>query len=152
MNEHEYPSESKNKVPKGMTAFFLFVTVFLLGYIALYTPAISGWSFYDIFEKKMAEPEAPPGVEPARVSYSGDAAAIAEGEKIYVSNCAVCHNADGTGGIGSDLTGVLTFGASPEDLFTSIADGREGGMPPFRRQLSETKIRKLMAFLDTLRD
>jgi len=152
MNEHEHPSESRNKVPKGMTAFFLFVIVFLLGYIALYTPAISGWSFYDIFEKKMAEAEASAGAEPVRESYSGDEAAIAEGEKIYASSCAVCHKADATGGIGPDLTGRLKFGDAPDDLFTSIADGREGGMPPFRQQLSDVKIRKLMAFLETLRD
>lgn len=152
MTEHEHPRESENKVPKGITAFFLFVIVFLVGYIVLYTPAISGWSFYDIFEKKMAEAEASAGAEPAKESYSGDEAAIAEGAKIYASSCAVCHKADGTGGIGSSLTGQLKFGDAPDDLFTSIADGREGGMPPFRQQLSETKIRKLMAFLETLRN
>ncbi len=136
-----------------MIAFFLFCIVFVVVYVVLYTPAISGWSFYDVFEKKMAEAQtAAVEVEgEVKESYSGDEAAIAEGEKIYASSCAVCHNADGTGGIGSDLTGELKFGASQEELYESIADGREAGMPGFGQQLSETKIRKLIAFLETLR-
>ena len=136
-----------------MAAFFVFCIVFVVVYVVLYTPAISGWSYYDIFEKKMAEAERA-AVEregEAQETYSGDEAAIAEGEKIYSSSCAVCHKADGTGGIGSDLTADLVFGSSDEELYESIAEGREGGMPGFRQQLSDTKIRKLIAFLETLR-
>ena len=153
MNEHDNPTESNNKVPKGMAAFFISLIIFLFGYIVLYTPAISGWSYYDIFEKRMAEAREKAAVSRTEVksSYSGDEAAIAEGAKIYASSCAVCHKADGTGGIGGDLTSELKFGSAPEDLFESIADGREGGMPPFRQQLSKARILKVIAFMETLR-
>jgi len=152
MNEHDNPSESDNKIPKGMIAFFAFVIVFLFSYIALYTPAISGWSFYTIFEEKMAEAEVDASIEGAEIkdSYSGDESAIAEGAKIYASSCAVCHKADGSGGIGSDLTAELKYGSTQEELYESIANGREGGMPPFKQQLSQIKIRKVIAFLETL--
>ena len=152
MNEHDNPSESNNNIPKGMIAFFAFVIVFLFSYIALYTPAISGWSFYTIFEEQMAEAEAQASVEGTELkdSYSGDEAAIAEGAKIYASSCAVCHKADGTGGIGSDLTAELKYGSTQEVLYESIANGREGGMPPFKQQLNRMKIRKVIAFLETL--
>ena len=136
-----------------MTAFFISLIIFLFGYIALYTPAISGWSYYDIFEKRMAEPrgKAAFGRTEVKSSYSGDEAAIAEGAKIYASSCAACHKADGTGGIGSDLTAELKFGDSPKDIYESIGNGREEGMPPFRLQLGKTRILKVMAFMETLR-
>lgn len=153
MNDHDNPTESENKVPKGMTAFFIFCIVFVVGYVVLYTPAISGWSYYTIFEKKMADAETVALTEGAgeKQSFSGDEAAIAEGADIYASSCAVCHNADGTGGIASDLTAELKFGDSQQELYESIADGREGGMPPFKQQLSKTKILKVIAFMETLR-
>ncbi len=153
MNDHDNPKESGNKVPKGITAFFIFCIVFVLVYVALYTPAISGWSYYTVFEKKMADAKAAASIKGAaeKQSFSGDEAAIAEGAEIYRSSCAVCHEADGTGGIGSDLTEELKFGASEENLYESIAAGREDGMPGFKQQLSDTKIRKLIAFLETLR-
>lgn len=153
MNEHENLTEDSNKVPKGMTAFFILAIIFVVGYVVLYTPAISGWSYYKIFEKKMADAQAVASSEGAeeKKSFSGDEAAIAEGAKIYGSSCAACHKKDGTGGIGSDLTAELQFGATPEDIYKSIANGREGGMPPFKQQLSKTKILKVMAFMETLR-
>ncbi len=153
MNDHDNPTESNNKVPKGMAAFFVLCIVFVVGYVVLYTPAISGWSYYKIFEKEMADAQAVASSEGEgeKQSYSGDEAAIAEGAEIYASSCAVCHKADGTGGIGSDLTAELKFGATPEDIYESVADGREGGMPPFKQQLSETKILKVIAFMETLR-
>ena len=153
MNEHENLTESSNKVPKGMTAFFVFCIVFVVAYIVLYTPGISGWSYYTIFEKRVAETQAlvTEMEKEAKESYTGDEAAVAEGANIYASNCAVCHKKDGTGGMGSDLTAELQFGATPEDIYKSIANGREGGMPPFKQQFSKTKILKVMAFMETLR-
>ncbi len=152
MNEHEYPAEDKNKVPKGMIAFFLFVAVFLVAYILLYTPAISNWSYYKIYEESMKNAQATAPIEEVKESYSGDDWAIAEGAEIYASSCAVCHGADGAGGIGSSLISEFRYGDSSEEIYISIADGRDGGMPGFRQQLSDVKIRKLAAFLETLRD
>ena len=138
-----------------MTAFFIFCIVFVVVYVVLYTPGISGWSYYKIFEKRISETQAlvQEAEGDARESYSGDQVAIAEGKKIYASSCAVCHKADGTGGIGSSLIAAdLKFGASQEDLYESIAEGRENGMPPFRQQLSKAKILKVIAFIETLRN
>ena len=153
MNDHDNPTESNNKVPRGMTAFFVFCIVFVVVYVVLYTTGISGWSYYILFEKRVSEAQAllTDVQREAKASYRGDEVAITEGGEIYASSCAVCHNADGTGGIGSNLTGDLKFGTSEKDLYESIAEGREGGMPPFKQQLNDTKIRKLIAFLETLR-
>ena len=37
--------------------------------------------------------------------YRSDADAIADGKKLYTSNCIVCHDADGTGKMGPTIVG-----------------------------------------------
>ena len=154
MSEQEYPRESKNKVPKSMAAFFIACIIFVVVYVVRFTPAITGWSYYTDFEESMKEEQAEVSIDVAGEleRYRQDEAAIGEGGKLYVESCAACHKADGTGGgVGSDLTGMLAFGDSPEELYESIAEGREEGMPSFKQQLGETKILKVIVFMETLR-
>ncbi len=150
MQDIEEPQESHNKIPKGWLLFFFAAVLFIVGYIALYTPAISGWSFYHRFEKEMA---AAAGTQkPATIkNYSGDREAIREGKELFASTCAPCHKADATGGIGPNLTGTLKYGSTEQDIYDSIAKGRPNGMPSFLGQMGAEKISKVIAFLETLR-
>lgn len=150
MHDNGEPQESHNKIPKGWLLFFFGVIIFLLWYIVSYTPAISGWSFYNGFEKEMAS--ASSTVKPELMKeYTGDKEAIAEGKTIFASSCAACHKADATGMIGPNLTVTLKFGSTQRDLYESIANGRPNGMPPFLPQLGSDRINKVIAFLQTLR-
>uniref|UniRef100_Q3AQV7 Probable cb-type cytochrome c oxidase subunit III n=1 Tax=Chlorobium chlorochromatii (strain CaD3) TaxID=340177 RepID=Q3AQV7_CHLCH len=151
MHDNDIPHEGHNKIPIGWLLFFAGTIIFLVGYIALYTPAISGWSYYKGFEKEMAE--AAKAQKSATVkSYAGNQAAINEGKELFASSCAACHNADATGGIGPNLTtATLKYGATEKELYTSIADGRPNGMPPFGQQLGADNTSKIIAFLETLR-
>ena len=145
------PQEGHNKIPKGWLLFFFGGIIFLIGYIVSYTPAISGWSFYQEFDKEMAS-AAKSEKSVAVKEYSGDKDAIKEGKEIYANTCAPCHNADATGGIGPNLTAAtLKFGATPKDIYESIAKGRPNGMPPFGPQLGADNTSKIIAFLETLR-
>lgn len=81
----------------------------------------------------------------------GDAKAIHEGEDIYKINCKSCHGEKGKGGIGPPLTGKLKFGENEKDLYTSVADGKSGGMPGFTNQLKEKKIWQVVSYLLSLR-
>ena len=57
-----------------------------------------------------------------------------------------------TGGIGPNLTAAtLKFGATPKDIYESIAKGRPNGMPAFLPQIGSEKISKVAAFLESLR-
>lgn len=155
MSEQEYPRESKNKVPKGMAAFFIASIMFVVVYVVRFTPAITGWSYYTGFEESMKEEQAEVSIDAAGEleKFRGNIAAIDEGKKLFAASCATCHKEDGTGGnIGSDLTGYLVFGDSPEELYESIAEGRGEGMPSFKKQLRSTKILKVIAFVETLRN
>lgn len=148
------PQENHNGIPKGWLLFFFGVIIWLLWYIVSFTPAISGWSFYKNFEKEMSAAASKPAAaeSPARPGgYSGDAKAIAEGKTLFAENCAACHKADATGGIGPNLTVKLKYGSEPNDLYESIANGRPNGMPPFLQQLGKDRIDKMVAYLETLK-
>ncbi|HHE32867.1 MAG TPA: c-type cytochrome [Chlorobaculum parvum] len=154
MNDSGVPHEGHNKIPKGWMAFFIGVVIFLLWYIAAYTPTISGWSFYKIFEDEMkaGQQQAVTAVassDPGR--YVGKSDAIAEGEAAYQTSCAACHMTDASGGIGPNLKTKLKFGSTPAGLYESIANGRPGGMPPFGQQLGNDKICKIAAWIESLR-
>ncbi|NTW62952.1 MAG: c-type cytochrome [Chlorobiaceae bacterium] len=152
MHDTDEPGEGHNSIPKGWMLFFFGVIIWLVWYIVSFTPAISGWSFYKDFEKEMAK-AAPAASESAATpdKYSGDSKAIAEGKEIYGTNCAACHMADASGGIGPNLTGTLKYGSTRSDLYESVANGRPNGMPPFMQQLGKDRIYKVTAFLETLK-
>jgi cytochrome c oxidase cbb3-type subunit III len=151
MHESQEPQESHNNIPKGWLLFFFGGIIFLIGYIASYTPAISGWSFYNEFNREMASAEK--SAKPVLLKeYSGDKEAIEEGKELFASTCAPCHNADASGGIGPNLTALtLKYGSTRPDLYESVTNGRPNGMPPFLPQIGAEKISKVVAFLETLR-
>ena len=69
----------------------------------------------------------------------------------YAQYCVACHAADGTGnpllGAPSLVDDVTLYGNSPEAVHQSIAEGRNGIMPPFDQRLDDTQIRLLVAWL-----
>jgi cytochrome c oxidase cbb3-type subunit III len=152
MNDSGIPQEGHNKIPKGWLAFFGGMIIFVLWYVASYTPAISGWSFYKEYDKEMEASRkntATATAEPGK--YIGKADAIAEGKTEFAATCAACHMADASGGIGPNLKVALKYGSGPGELLESIGNGRPNGMPPFQQQLGNEKLLKLVAYVESLR-
>lgn len=76
---------------------------------------------------------------------------IAEGKKEYEARCAACHGADGKGGIGPDLTAKsYKYGRTAPEVTSSIVDGRPGGMPGFKNDLSGEKVQGLVQYVLSL--
>lgn len=84
--------------------------------------------------------------------YSGDAARIAEGSKLFISyNCLDCHGADGAGAMGPSLQdGRMHFGGTSGDIFQSIYEGRPDGMPSWGGRIADDQIWRLVAYVETL--
>jgi cytochrome c oxidase cbb3-type subunit 3 len=92
-----------------------------------------------------AAPVAGAGTEGKKEDY------LALGKKEYAERCAACHGADGKGGIGPDLTRKeYKFGKTAKAVAESIGEGRPGGMPAFKSDLSHEKIEGLTQYVLSL--
>lgn len=76
---------------------------------------------------------------------------IAQGKKDFVTHCASCHGAEAKGGIGPDLTRKqFKYGRSAPEVTRTVIDGRPGGMPAFKNELSNKQIDGLVQYVLSL--
>jgi len=81
-----------------------------------------------------------------------DATGIAEGDKLFHSNCFACHGAKGEGGVGPNLTDKYWLhGGSINDVFKTIKYGvREKGMQAWEKSYSPAQIKNLASYIKSL--
>ena len=73
---------------------------------------------------------------------------IAQGQHLFLMNCAHCHGDDARGDEGPDLHGLHKTDAR---LSALINNGIKGEMPRFNEKLSTSDVAALIAFLDSLK-
>ena len=73
---------------------------------------------------------------------------VAQGQHLFLMNCAHCHGDDARGDEGPDLHGVRKTDAR---LAALINNGIKGEMPRFNQKLSESDVQALIAFLNSLK-
>ncbi len=96
----------------------------------------------------VAEAATPSGI---KNPFEGNKAAISKGREIFQKNCALCHGADGTGGIGLNLTDKeWKYGSSDGDLYETVSKGRPGGMPNFEASLGKENVWKVISYIRSL--
>jgi mono/diheme cytochrome c family protein len=71
----------------------------------------------------------------------------AQGQHLFLMNCAHCHGDDARGDEGPDLHGLRKTDAR---LSALINNGIKGEMPRFNQKLSESDVQALIAFLNSL--
>lgn len=83
--------------------------------------------------------------------YQGNAYGISEGKRLYSAfNCNGCH-AMGGGGIGPALMDEKwIYGSSPDQIYSTIAQGRPNGMPAFGGRVPSQQIWQLVAYVQAL--
>jgi cytochrome c oxidase cbb3-type subunit 3 len=141
--------DRKQSPPPYFTVLFYGLILWGVAFSAYYL--LSGWSSEGEFEQNMASHQERFTQQPAATESAPAAAAVeVDAAAIYAEKCAVCHADDGSGGIGSALTGDYKFGKSEQEVRVSIADGRPGGMPGFGNQLSAAEIDALTVYLINL--
>ena len=65
-------------------------------------------------------------------------------------NCSGCHSRGG-GGMGPPLMDAAwRYGAAPENVYASIAQGRPNGMPSFRHRLTQGQTWQLVAYVRSM--
>jgi cytochrome c oxidase cbb3-type subunit 3 len=78
--------------------------------------------------------------------------AMEQGKKVFTTNCAVCHRADGGGNIGPNLTDdYWLHGGSITDIHTVISDGvLAKGMPNWGKMLPPEQVNAVTAYVVSL--
>jgi cytochrome c oxidase cbb3-type subunit 3 len=90
-------------------------------------------------------------VEPMPNPLAGDAAAVAEGRRLFDwYNCSGCH-AGGGGGMGPPLMDTTwIYGSRPRNIHHSIVSGRPNGMPSFGAHIPDHQVWQLVSFIESL--
>ena len=92
------------------------------------------------------------GSAPMKNPYTGNAAAIAEGQELYKKmNCYGCHGMQGGGGMGPSLIDEAwkTGDGSDRNLLDQIRNGK-GQMPPYKTMVNDDQAWKLISFIRSL--
>jgi cytochrome c oxidase cbb3-type subunit 3 len=78
---------------------------------------------------------------------------MTEGRTLFVHfNCVGCHGGRAGGGMGPSLRDVdWLYGDTDAQIFNSIAEGRDQGMPAWGTKLNDDQIWKLVAYIKSLR-
>ena len=93
-------------------------------------------------------PSPPPMTESP---FHDNAYATAEGKRLYAwFNCLGCHH-HGGGGIGPALMDHRwVYGGRPDQIYSSIVQGRPNGMPSFGGRLTDQQVWQLVAYVESM--
>lgn len=97
------------------------------------------------------QPGVPTADPPVKNEYEDNAFALSEGKRLFSQmNCVGCH-AHGGGGIGPALMDdKWIYGGQPEQVFSTIVQGRPNGMPSFGGKLPNYEVWQLVAYVRSL--
>jgi cytochrome c oxidase cbb3-type subunit 3 len=135
--------ELNNPLPRWWMVLFVLTVVCGGAYVFLYpglgsSAGTLNWTSTGQYAAEQKKAEAAMSAvyaryvsQPAEV-LAKDSGAMGIGERLFLNNCAACHGSDARGSKGfPNLTdGDWLYGGSLETIKQTIADGRQGAMPP----------------------
>jgi len=162
---HSYDGirEYDNPLPGWWRAIFWGSIVFAAGYWIWFqvgkwgqTPDQKYRAELADYQSKKAAREAAEAASVSEDKLATDAengGVLAHGAEIFAAKCVSCHQADGRGLIGPNLTDLYQIhGSTRMDIFTTIKNGVPGtAMPPWGEQLSAADVVDVAAYVITLR-
>jgi cytochrome c oxidase cbb3-type subunit 3 len=81
-----------------------------------------------------------------------DQAALGIGRNLFLNNCAACHGSDGGGapGFPNLADNDWLWGSEPDNVVATIANGRNGVMPPWGEALGRRGVEDMLAYVFSL--
>ena len=163
--DHEYDGirEYDNPLPRWWVNIFWASTVFAIGYFFHYHISHNGVSVAGDYESEMEVARAAEAKralaetvsEASLLKLASDTASVNEGKTLFGQRCAPCHGAQAQGIIGPNLTDEYWIhgGGKPMDIYAVINEGVAAkGMPAWGKQLQPAELRKVAAFITTIRN
>jgi cytochrome c oxidase cbb3-type subunit 3 len=161
--DHNYDGirELDNHLPPWWKWLFYLSIVWSIVYLALYHVfdllPLSGEEYNNEIVRAEAALEARRAtmtelIDETNVEVATDDAALENGSSIFVRQCAVCHQPDGGGNVGPNMTDQYWIhGGDIKDLFRTIKYGvPEKGMISWQSQLSPGDMRDVSSYILTL--
>ena len=163
MLDHDYDGikELDNVLPPWWVGLFWAGIIFAIVYMVRFH-VVGDYTQEEEFLTEMSEKDkeveeylktAPDQMDMDKVILLTDAAALAEGKKIYEANCIACHRPDAGGAIGPNLTDDhWILGGGIKNVFNTLMEGgRPGkGMIAWKDQIKPTDLQKLASYVLSL--
>jgi cytochrome c oxidase cbb3-type subunit 3 len=104
----------------------------------------------DVRQSDLQPGEPQPRAE-VKNEYEKNAYAVSEGKRLFEwYNCSGCHS-HGGGGMGPPLMDAeWIYGSNPENIYSTIVEGRPNGMPSFGGKIGSQEIWELVAYVRSL--
>ena len=142
--------------PLRLCGEILFVLFVCLGFAACqreqrqFSQPPSTFKSYDITMSEI-HPGTPGTQQPVQNPSDQRAFDTNEGKRLFTQyNCSGCHF-NGGGGIGPPLMdAVWIYGDSPQNIYSTIVEGRPNGMPSFRQKIPDSQIQQIVAYVRSM--
>jgi cytochrome c oxidase cbb3-type subunit 3 len=141
-------TELNNPLPRWWLGLF-YITIAFSGFYLLLYPGLGsyegilGWTSQGEYEQEVAKVEAEVGPlferyqQTSILDLTKDEMAIKVGERLYINYCTTCHGSDARGARGYPnlRDGDWIWGGTPDDIKTTIMNGRQAAMPAWEAAL-----------------
>ena len=155
--------ELNTPLPRWWFYWFILTIIWGAAYLVFYPglgsyKGVLGWTQINQLEEEMQDAKETYG--PLYEQYKNtditelvkDDAAIKVGERLYASYCTTCHGSDGRGARGYPnlRDSDWLYGGDPENIKTTIMEGRKGLMPPWGTVLSKEDVFNVVSYVEKL--
>ncbi len=159
MLHHEYDGirELDNNLPPwwvwGFVATIVFAIVYLFNYHVFKTSDLQLTEYEKDMKKSEREVKAylakmAMNVDETTATQLSEPSDIAAGKSVFQANCVTCHNPNGEGNIGPNLTdNQWIYGFDIKDLFRTIKNGTPNGMPEHNSKLNPVQIQQVGSYI-----
>lgn len=152
---HEYDDilEADNKLPRWWLATFYLAIVFSMVYWGYYHLMKTGPLPMEAYQEALAKSSGGKVSEEILLGLVADSQSVQDGKTLFTTHCVICHEVDGRGKIGANLTdNRWIHGGKPLQIHQTINEGvLTKGMPAWGQTLGPVAVQKLTAFVLTLK-